>query len=192
MELTGDEFYFQWHLTERCNRACKHCYQDGTPKLELSLSDLFSIIDRMEEAVAKWDKKGTLSLTGGEPFLRRDDLHAVMQRIDQSKQLAYYDILTNGSLISDDEAAALSKHPRLRRVQVSLEGAAEDSNDAVRGSGSFKATIAAIRSLRKTGIDVSIMTTITRSNRNEIPALINLAGQEGATTMALELSLIHI
>lgn len=187
MELTlGDEFYFQWHLTERCNRACKHCYQDGLPKQELALPDLFIIIDRMEEAVAKWNKKGTLSLTGGEPFLRRDDLHAVMERIDQSKQLVYYDILTNGSLISDDEAAALSKHPRLRRVQVSLEGAAADSNDAVRGSGSFESTIAAIRSLRKAGIDVSIMTTITRSNKDEIPALINLAGQEGATTMALE------
>jgi MoaA/NifB/PqqE/SkfB family radical SAM enzyme len=31
-ELTIDEeFYFQWHLTERCNRACRHCYQDGSP-----------------------------------------------------------------------------------------------------------------------------------------------------------------
>ena len=103
-ELTIDEeFYFQWHLTERCNRACRHCYQDGSPTSELGLNDLLTIVDLMEEAVNKWETKGTLSLTGGEPFLRKDDLHALMYRIDRSDALAYYDILTNGSLITRDK-----------------------------------------------------------------------------------------
>lgn len=42
-ELTIDEeFYFQWHLTERCNRACRHCYQDGSPTSKLGLNDLLA------------------------------------------------------------------------------------------------------------------------------------------------------
>ena len=181
-----EEFYFQWHITERCNRACKHCYQDGHGTAELPLTDLLTIVDRMEEAVQKWGRKGTLSLTGGEPFIRRDDLHALMNRIDGSECLAHYDILTNGSLISESEAKSLSDHPRLRRIQVSLEGATAKTNDAIRGPGSFESTISAIRLLRDAGIVVSVMTTISRFNKSEIPALIDLAGEEGVTTLALE------
>ncbi len=182
----GEEFYFQWHITERCNRACKHCYQDGHATEELSLTDLLTIVDLMEEAVLKWGRKGTLSLTGGEPFIRRDDLHALMNRIDGSECLAYYDVLTNGSLISGAEAQALVKHPRLRRVQVSLEGATAKTNDTIRGRGSFESTISAIRLLRDAGIVVSVMTTISRFNKDEIPALIDLVGKEGVSTLALE------
>ena len=186
-ELTIDEeFYFQWHLTERCNRACRHCYQDGSPTSELGLNDLFTIVDLMEGAVNKWETTGTLSLTGGEPFLRKDDLHTLMDRIDRSDALAYYDILTNGSLITRDEAMALTRHPKLRRVQVSLEGATAKTNDAVRGAGSFEATLNAIRRLRDAGIDVSVMSTISRLNHQEVPDLIELAGREGVATLALE------
>ncbi len=108
-----DEFYFQWHLTERCNHTCRHCYQDGKPTPELELNDLFRIVERMEDAVRKWGIQGTLSLTGGEPFLRRNDLHALMDRIDISDVLAYYDILTNGSLINEAEAQLLTAHTKL-------------------------------------------------------------------------------
>ncbi len=182
----GDEFYFQWHLTERCNRACSHCYQDNSPTPELPIADLLKIIELMEEAVDKWGLQGTLSLTGGEPFLRRDDLHTLMHRIDQSDSLAYYDILTNGSLISEEEASALVNHSRLRRVQVSLEGATAETNDCIRGDGSFDSTLKAIRTLTAAGISVSVMTTISRRNRDEVPALVELAGHEGVETLAFE------
>jgi radical SAM protein with 4Fe4S-binding SPASM domain len=181
----GEEFYFQWHLTERCNRACKHCYQDRISP-ELPISALLDIVDKMEEAVQKWGRQGTLSLTGGEPFLRRDDLHALMDRIDQSANLVYYDILTNGSLVTEEEARALASHSGLRRVQVSLEGATPKTNDAVRGPGSFEGTLGAIRRLRGAEIAVSVMTTISRPNKDEIPALVDLVGREGVQTLALE------
>ncbi len=182
----NDEFYFQWHLTERCNRACKHCYQNGNPAKELPLGDLQTIVGLMEEAVTKWGKKGTISLTGGEPFIRRDDLHAIMDQIDRSDNLIYYDILTNGSLITESEANTLKTHKKLRRIQVSLEGATAESNDAIRGPGSFDSTITAMRQLRNVGIDVSVMTTISRANKDEIPGLVALLGSEGVTTFALE------
>ncbi len=153
---------------------------------ELGLDELLRVVDLMEEAVGKWGKQGTLSLTGGEPFLRRDDLYALMDRIDRSDLLDYYDILTNGSLITEEEAKKLARQIKLRRVQVSLEGATAETNDAVRGTGSFDSTIKAIRHLRKAGIDVSIMTTISRLNYMEIPDVIKLAGDEGAATLALE------
>ena len=94
-----DEFYFQWHITERCNKHCRHCYQNGHPTEDLSLSKLGLVLDRMEEALVKWDRQGSLSFTGGEPFLRQTELFALMERVDQIPSFAYYDILTNDSPI---------------------------------------------------------------------------------------------
>jgi len=181
-----DEFYFQWHLTERCNRACLHCYQGCEPYVELPLPKLLEVLQCMEQALHKWGKVGTLSLTGGEPFLRREDLHHLMGRIDESDSFAHYDVLTNGSLVSDSEAAELSGRRKLRRVQVSLEGAAAESNDAVRGEGSFGSTLGAIRRLRERSVAVAAMTTLTHRNRTEVPALVELLAGEGVQTLALE------
>ena len=181
-----DEFYFQWHITERCNLSCKHCYQENSGIKELPLKDLFSIIDKMEDAIIKWNKQGTLSLTGGEPFIRNNDLSILMERLDKSNAIYYYDILTNGSFITENEAEKLSKHPRLRRVQVSLEGASAIVNDEIRGLGSFDSTIEAIRNLRKYNIKVIVMMTITRQNRNQIQPMIDLLNQEGVFALALE------
>jgi len=182
----GQEFYFQWHLTERCNRSCSHCYQGVQKVAELPLADLVTIVDLMETALMKWGRIGTLSLTGGEPLLRRSDLHALMTRLDQSERVAYYDILTNGSLISEHEALSLSKRPSLRRVQVSLEGAAEKTNDSIRGEGSFESTLSAIRRLRNVGVQVAVMMTVSRLNAHEIGALVNLLGSEDVQSLALE------
>ena len=81
--VPSDEFYFQWHITERCNKQCRHCYQNGHPSNDLPLSDLYTILDCMDDALAKWDRKGSLSCTGGEPMLRNSELFALMDRIDQ-------------------------------------------------------------------------------------------------------------
>jgi MoaA/NifB/PqqE/SkfB family radical SAM enzyme len=68
-----DEFYIQWHITDRCNLRCPHCYQEVyNSKSELSLSDLRKIADQITNALKKWKKKGRIALTGGEPFLKSE------------------------------------------------------------------------------------------------------------------------
>ena len=183
---TLDEFYFQWHITERCNRRCRHCYQDGHPTRELPLDDLLTILDRMDQALHKWDRQGSLSLTGGEPFVRKAELFSLMDRADHLDSFAYYDILTNGSLVSDDVLEELKSHGKLRRVQVSLEGSSPARNDAIRGEGSFDETLRAIQAMKRHGIIVSVMTTISRLNSSDIPALLKLLQGEGVDTFALE------
>ena len=182
----GEEFYFQWHLTERCNLKCLHCYENSDPTTELPLKDLLAIVDKMEEALTKWGRLGTMSLTGGEPFLRGDDLHAVMERLDSSECVVYYDILSNGSFITESEAKSLASHPNLRRVQVSLEGASAERNDEIRGRGSFEGTLRAIHNLKAEDIDVAVMMTITRKNRDQVRPMIDMLGKEGVATIALE------
>ncbi len=181
-----DEFYFQWHITERCNKHCNHCYQNGHPARDLPLTDLELVIDQMQEVLVKWERKGSLSLTGGEPFVRQSELFDIMNRVDEIPSFAYYDILTNGSLISDDIATTLKKQRKLRRVQVSLEGSKPEINDAIRGDGSYQETLNAIRKMKRHGLTVSVMTTISRYNYKDIPSLIEILNDEGVDTFAME------
>ena len=115
-----DEFYFQWHITEQCNKRCLHCYQNEHYSRDLPLADLQLVLSRMEEALIKWDRKGSLSFTGGEPLVRKKELFSLMKQVDQIPNFEFYDLLTNGSLVSDDVALALKNQRKLRRVPAAM------------------------------------------------------------------------
>ena len=181
-----DEFYFQWHITEQCNKRCLHCYQNEHYSRDLPLADLQLVLSRMEEALIKWDRKGSLSFTGGEPLVRKKELFSLMKQVDQIPNFEFYDLLTNGSLVSDDVALALKNQRKLRRVQISLEAATPETNDAIRGNGSYVETLDSIRRMKKHGLTVSVMTTVSRMNYWEIPQLIELLNREGVDTFAVE------
>jgi radical SAM protein with 4Fe4S-binding SPASM domain len=184
-ELTStEEFYFQWHLTERCNKHCSHCYQNGRLAEELPLSSLGQILLHIDHALAKWERQGSISFTGGEPFVRESDLFALMTGADQTNSIAFYDILTNGSLVSDEIASKLKDFTKLRRIQVSLEGSTPEVNDAIRGRGSFEETLVAIRRMKKHGLTVSVMTTVSKLNYLDVPNIIDLLDGEGVDTFA--------
>lgn len=182
-----DDFYFQWHITERCNQRCAHCYHDRyTGERELDSTELLEVAERMLGAVEKWGRIGSFSLTGGEPFLRQKELFSIAKFLDDRDSVGYYDILTNGSLIGRETLTELPRLKKLRRVQLSLEGARPETNDMVRGRGSFAATLGAIQLLKETGLVVSVMTTLTKVNAHEIPALIDLLEGHGVDALAVE------
>lgn len=188
MEIpAGDEFYFQWHLTERCNQRCAHCYHESySSSDELALADLQAVFAEMERALRAWNRVGSFSLTGGEPFMRREELFALMDRLDSSDVVGHYDILTNGALISEEDVGQLSAATRLRRVQLSLEGPSAEVNDAIRGTGTFERTLAAIDLLKDTGIEVAVMMTITKRNRHTLPEMLDLLAAHRVDTFATE------
>lgn len=184
---SADEFYFQWHLTEKCNLRCSHCYhEDYDSSGELELESLRLICDKMDEAVRAWGKMGSLSLTGGEPFLRGPDLYALMLYVEQKAGLAYYDLLTNGTLIDGSVAAELACFPKLRRVQVSLEGPSAEVNDSVRGAGTFERIERCIRTLKESNIQVSVMLTLSRRNAGYLADTVEFLGGLGVDAFSVE------
>ena len=67
------DFYFQWHITNKCNLRCSHCYQESyADQADLPLEELKKIADKIFSTMAKWQKKGDISITGGEPFLKKE------------------------------------------------------------------------------------------------------------------------
>lgn len=182
-----NEFYFQWHITEKCNLRCEHCYHDGyTSANELNLDQLFQVADNMDDALRSWKRAGTLSVTGGEPLVVREKLVPLLEHLDRKVTVSYYDLLTNGSLIDGDILTRLRALKRLRRIQLSLEAADEDLNDRIRGGGSFRKTLSAIRMLKKNGFQVAVMMTLSRINMDGIEPLIDLLMDEGVDTFAAE------
>jgi len=175
------EFFVQLHLTERCNLRCKHCYQSEKRPQEMSLSEITAVIAETSDMLRDWEETYNLSftssfnVTGGEPFLRRD-LFAVLEKLKENAFDTY--ILTNGTLVTMDIAAALSAL-EVEGVQISIEGP-KDIHDAIRGTGSFSASLKGIRHLLDAGIELTLNTTLSEMNAPYFMDVVKLASSLGA------------
>ena len=170
------DFLIQWHLTERCNLRCKHCYQEGGPVQELTREQVFAVIDEIEQMLQAWRQnyaiefQPSFNVTGGEPLLR-PDLFSILERMAGSSFEIY--VLSNGTLITPERARRLADL-KVNGVQVSLEGPAE-IHEAIRGPGSFAASLAGIRALMDAGVKVSLNATLSRVNAGHFHDLVALA-----------------
>jgi radical SAM protein with 4Fe4S-binding SPASM domain len=170
------DFLIQWHLTERCNLKCRHCYQEGGNLEELSLAEIYRVIDEISDMLQVWhdnydlDFSPSFNVTGGEPFLRAD-FFDILDRLVKTGCEIY--ILSNGTCITPDRAqkiAALGVHG----VQISLEGP-EKIHEQVRGRGSFAAALQGVRNLLQAGVKVSLNATISRMNAGYFQDMVGLA-----------------
>jgi len=180
------EFGFQWHITDRCNLRCTHCYQeDYSGANELGLDDLKRIADEIIRTLSKWNKRGDIAITGGEPLLKKE-MFPLIHYLEASDDISSVDILSNGTLVNESILEQIRGLKKIRCVQISLEGSSPESNDAIRGKGVFEKVMDSIRLLRRSGINVNIMFTLQRRNMGDIPSLIDLAIAEGISTLTIE------
>jgi radical SAM protein with 4Fe4S-binding SPASM domain len=179
-------FYFQWHITNKCNLRCSHCYQERyTDEIDLSLNELKEIADKIFSTMAKWHKKGDISITGGEPFIKKE-LFPLLNYLNESDKISRLDVLCNGIFITDEIASKLKKITKLNNVQISLDGTTPEIHDQIRGLGTFEKALRGIRILVSHGIDVKVMFTLQRLNMGEIPGLIDLAIKEKISGLTIE------
>jgi MoaA/NifB/PqqE/SkfB family radical SAM enzyme len=174
------DFIIQWHLTERCNLRCSHCYQGDAGSRELSLQDVQTGLSEIADLFASWASLYDLSfspsfnVTGGEPLLR-PDLFDVLRGITSRGYEAF--LLTNGTLIDAEQALMLSD-VGVTGVQVSIEGP-EDVHDRVRGAGSYAASLQGIEHLVRAGMPVTMNATLSAMNVQQFKALIPIASSLG-------------
>jgi len=170
--LSPKRFIIQWHITERCNWQCKHCYRDDSIVKELNSRPLTYILRQCLESFKALGVKGSaaeINIGGGEPFLRKD-FFKFLALLNKNKNLFTVNIMTNGSFITNGIVKDLKKLKILNRIQVSLEGLS-DSNDEIRGRGSFEKIVNAIKLLSKHNISTRVSLTLTRKNLPEIERL---------------------
>lgn len=162
----------QWHLTNRCNLRCAHCYQDDyrdggglagwLPILEQFRAFLKSTSPRI---------RGQLTLTGGEPFAH-PEFPALLEHVAALRDEFSFAVLCNGTLIDDAMARRLAAWaPRF--VQVSLDGTPA-THDALRGAGNHAAVVAGIKRLVGAGVRTLLAFTAQRDNFREFPEVARL------------------
>ena len=176
----------QWHITERCNLRCSHCYQESPPPAEPPLSLLLDILKRIEDFViflrnaSRKPVPVHLTLTGGEPFMH-PGFTTLIERIASQRDRWSFAILTNGTLL--DAAAADALRPlKPAFVQISLEGA-EATHDRIRGPGSFQLATRALRLLAARRVPSYVSFTAHRDNVAEFPAVAAVARSLKATRL---------
>ena len=169
MRINKEKFVLQWHLTERCNLKCKHCYQDGDIKKEMNIFEASEVFDKFRKFIVENNYRGHINFTGGEPFVKYDLLKQLMKRCDETG--ITYGILTNGTMIDETLTEELSRCKNLSFVQMSLEGG-KKVNDSIRGEGVFNKVMKAVKLLRREGIQTMISFTCSESNYKELRKLI--------------------
>lgn len=138
-------------LTPRCNQRCVYCYnvwredngsQIGEPDFESIKKLLCLAMDQV--------RLHSLTLTGGEPFLRTD-IHQIIDLVNQRGISVC--IISNGGLVTRETAKKLSKQ-KVAYVQITLTGADAETHDALCGEGSFDKVKKGIENLQSFGVTV--------------------------------------
>jgi MoaA/NifB/PqqE/SkfB family radical SAM enzyme len=141
-----------------CNLTCRHCFNASGPHAPW-LRPLAA--DAVERALAEAEALGVREVyfTGGEPFLHPE----IADLLARALAIAPTTVLTNGVLIDEplaDTLLALSARSLYSlEVRISLDGATEEENDAIRGPGTFAAALAAIRWLDARGLPPIVTAT---------------------------------
>jgi radical SAM protein with 4Fe4S-binding SPASM domain len=174
------DFFVQWHLTERCNLRCKHCYQTGGMTNEMSLPEIKETIGEIEDMLNAWsDGYGigfsrSFNITGGEPFLHED----IFEILEEIRRRGFeVDLLSNGILINREMAKLLS-WLGIRGVQVSIEGP-EKIHEEIRGRGTFSACLKGVDFLVDAGIKVTLNVTLSQINADYFTDIAELATERG-------------
>lgn len=167
-----EPFFLQWHITDKCNLTCKHCYGEYGIENDKTLStqECFQVIDQYSLFLKKINSPGRIHFTGGEPFLRPDFFNLV--KYARKKRL-HVRVLSNGTVITEKIAQKL-KNFRVQAVQVSIDGTKEIHDSFRCKKGSFEKTWEGIAHLNKAGVSTTVSTTVSKINIDTVPEIIDL------------------
>jgi mycofactocin radical SAM maturase len=162
-----------WEISLRCNLRCIHCLSDSgrAADQELSHGECLHLIDQLTDL-----KVFQVNIGGGEPFILPNFIDLLGYSHEKGLVTC---VSTNGTLMDRSLAKRLSGLKMLY-LQVSLDGASADVNDAIRGKGTYKKIIGAMDSLAGEGIRFSINTVLTRTNFSQLDTLRDMAAAYGA------------
>ena len=166
------------HLNESCNLRCRHCYveSDARGRGLLPLRTVKGLLAELQELGGT-----SVTLSGGEPFLRRDLKGILGFAHDRLKEVRF---LTNGTLLDRAWAGWLAARPRIL-LQISLDGPTPEVHDRNRGAGSFEKTLRGIETLREAGIldRLTLCMTLLKDTIAHAPDMIRLASELGVSML---------
>jgi len=169
--------WIAWEITRRCNLKCVHCRSSSEMEAkghpDFPKEEAYRILDDISGYA-----KPVVVLSGGEPLLRKDVFD--IAKYGTSKELRMC-MATNGSLVTDEICVSM-KDSGIRMVSLSLDGSTAEVHDNFRNQkGAFDGVVNAAGLFNKHGIKFLINSSFTKRNQQEIPKVLKLAKQLGAT-----------
>ena len=159
-----------WEITWKCDLRCAHCLVSaGQPRgTELSTEQAFEVVDQIAELGAR-----VVSLTGGEPLLRRDWFQIASRIRERQLGLRFS---SNGHLLTEN---VLKKLVTLGvdMFTVSIDGT-ESTHNRLRpfparrsAINSHARVLKAIDRIKTTDIEAHVITSVGKENLNELPEI---------------------
>ncbi len=162
-----------WSITGKCNYRCKHCFMSAPDaKLgELSHEQCMSIIDQLHECGIMH-----VTLTGGEPLVRKDFLDIVDKLIGYHIKIDT--IYSNGKLVTSELLDELEKRGVKPEFNLSFDGVGW--HDWMRGvPNAEKYAIDAFRLCNERGFPTAAETALHKKNAHTLRDTINLLADLG-------------
>ena len=163
-----------WELTYACNLQCVHCLSSSGRRdpRELTTEECEAVIDELQRMQVFY-----INIGGGEPTIRKDFWHLVRYAVDHGVGVKFS---TNGSGIDAEVAEQLAESDYVD-VQISIDGADAETNDHVRGEGSFATAVRAMEHLQAAGFEgFKISVVMTRHNIPQVDEFKAMADHYGA------------
>ena len=177
-------FSIQWHITDICNLRCKHCYQESYSDLQdLDTGSIKGVITKLAKELP--DRKLSINLTGGEPFLRKD-LFEIFHLLDSNDNVTEIYLITNGLLITPGKARQLDQIKKIKGIKMSLEGSNAAINDSIRGEGTYGKINDAIQILASFSKPLILMFTLADYNCLDVTNMFEYARSIGVHAVIIE------
>src|SRR4030066_2308464 len=184
--------YLELQITNKCNLRCRHCYiNPPTPPFrkggmggfsdnnfkELSVKQIRKILEEFEQMQGL-----RVLITGGEPLL-----HSKFEEINEMLPhfLLRKVLFTNGIFLDEKRIKKLNAD----EIQISIDGL-EDAHDSLRGKGTYRLAMKAVKNALDRGFQVSIATMVHPVNLKDFNKMERLFKGMGIREWAVDVPCI--
>ena len=155
-------------LTDRCNSNCIMCPLPERFRREGQSIGVNKLIE-LAHHIPKFAEH--ITITGGEPFLIREDIFKLLQYLKNTHPETRFLLLTNGRALASIEYTHLFEASRPKHIVVGIpiHGSNALRHDSIiRTEGGFNETILGIRHLIDIGIPVELRVVVSNLNADDI------------------------
>jgi len=145
-------------LTNDCNLDCAHCYRPQGRIYQLSLDDVRAICERLDVA--------SFNMGTGENWLHPQFPDIVAYLAERGIKMS---MASNGYSLSHMPVSLLRQ---FHDVEVSVDFATAQGQDAFRGAGNWSCVMAAIERCHAHDLEVTILATLMNTNYDQMDGLV--------------------
>lgn len=157
-------------ITEACPLACKHCYTywgfAATGKKVFPQNEYYDLehFSRIIDVLSNHGIR-TLTLTGGEPFEKRDILYPIIKLAKNRRMVV---LVNTSAVLVEQKDAEIIKNLNVDGFLISLMSCDKETNNRLAQADSYDKTVNGIKNLVEAGLNVNINMVCSKENYRDV------------------------